>query len=155
MKFSFLSICLVLWGNGVTSFSQEVSVSAPLLIKSNAPGYVPEDYWFEETCKLYKDRVDIEYRLSGQILKESRKISGTSVIPKLLQRAQQEKLSETPNLICDAPSTSIYGIAKTSAAETKIQLYETGGCGSPKRVRLGGAAFLLTTLIGKYCSVTH
>lgn len=155
MKYFLLFLGWMTLGMSFTGYSQDERSVSPLLVKSNFPGYVPEDYWFEETCKLFKDKVDIEYRVSGQIIRESRRISGTSMIQKLLKKAQQETLSESPNMICDGPSTSIYGLEKISSGERKILLYETGGCGSPKQVREGGAAFILSTLIGKYCSVTH
>lgn len=107
-----------------------------------------EDFYFGETCRLYQDRVEVEYRLAGQVINEVRKISGASLIEKLISQAEQENITENPNMICDGPSTTVIGLEK-------VLLYSTGGCGTPKQIREGGAAFTLMTLVGKYCPETH
>lgn len=135
----------------LVSFGQNGN-QRPLLVKINEPGYVIEDYYFGETCKLYRDRVEIEYRMRGHTLKEVKRLSGASGIGQLVQKAQQEKILETENFLCDGPSTTLNGMDKSGQ---EVLLYSTGGCGAPKKVREGGAAFALAQLMTQYCLKTY
>lgn len=144
----FIFLSVLFFGFILSPPSLGQNEQKPLLIQINSPGYVPEDYFFKETCKMYRDRVDIEYNLAGKLITETRRISGDTSLEELISRAKQEDITETPNLICDLPSTKIFGFDSTGA---EVLLYSTGSCGTAKRERNGGAAFILTTLIGKYC----
>ncbi len=147
----FIILSLFFFGSLICLPSLGQNDQKPLLVKINSPGYVPDDYFFKETCKLYRDRVEIEYQFSGKTITENRHILGNTSLEAVVSKAKQEELTETPNLICDLPSTKIYGLDSSGA---EVLLYATGSCGTPKQERAGGAAFTLMSLIGKYCPET-
>lgn len=139
----FIILSLFFFASIMSHLSLGQNDQKPLLVKINSPGYVPDDYFFKETCKLFLDRVEIEYQFSGKTITENRRILGDTSL--------EEEMTETPNLIGDLPSTKIYGLDSTG---DEVLLYATGSCGAPKRERAGGAAFTLTSLIRKYCPET-
>lgn len=125
----------------------------PIVVKINAPGYVLPEYSFSETCSLYMDRVEIEYRMADSTVKEVRNLKGGKSLESLVSRAAADKLRYEDNLLCDAPTTEVYGHVRNQSQ--KITLYSTGGCGTQKVIREGGAAFQLMRLMESYCTRTH
>ncbi|NBV50786.1 hypothetical protein EBR78_06165 [bacterium] len=125
----------------------------PILVKSNSPGYVLPDFSFGEKCSLYADRVEIEYRMSESIVKEVRSLKGAKSLELLVSRAATDKLRYEDNLLCDGPSTEVVGYSRNTT--NKVVVYSTGGCGTPKAIREGGAAYQLMRLIENYCAKTH
>jgi len=125
----------------------------PILVKSNSPGYVLPDFSFSEKCSLYADRVEIEYRMSESTVTEVRNLKGAKSLEVLVTRAASDKLRYEENLLCDGPTTEVFGFSRN--ASTKVVLYSTGGCGTPKAIREGGAAYQLMRLVENYCARTH
>ena len=128
----------------------------PLLTKSNYTGYVPQEWVALETCRIYEDRVEIEHRYGAQVewsfvTLETREIRISSSVKKAIQAALSAELTETPNGLCDGPSTSIYVPEETDNGV----LFQTGGCGQPKVEREGAAANHLIHLATRFCSLTH
>lgn len=134
----------LVWGAGT---------QLPILVKSNSPGYVLPDFSFAEKCSLYADRVEIEYRMSDSIVKEVRSLKGAKSLELLVTRAATDKLRYEDNLLCDGPTTEVFGYSRNTP--NKVVVYSTGGCGTPKAIREGGAAYQLMRFIENYCAKTH
>lgn len=125
----------------------------PILVKINTPGYVLPDFSFSEKCSLYADRVEIEYRMVESTVKEVRNLKGAKSLELLVTRAATDKLRNEDNLLCDGPTTEVFGYPRNTS--NKVIVYSTGGCGTPKAIREGGAAYQLMRLIENYCAKTH
>ena len=64
-----------------------------------------------------------------------------------LERALKEKIEEKENGLCDAPGTSIkMGVEL---------LFATGGCGSPRKDRVGPFSTALKNVVNTYCPNTY
>ncbi len=142
----------------VASFGMAAAVHAaeqPIIVKTNESGYVPDEYILRETCRVFSDRVEIERRLGTAVVNEVRSITGGASLLDLVTKASREALSTEDNQICDLPTTRILGYPAGSGAGGQILLFETGGCGEPKKTREGGSAYLLREFINGYCPKTN
>ncbi len=122
----------------------------PLLTKSSGGGFTHPDYVRYEGCELYADRVVITKRYgseSGFELKEERKITLSGDIDVTIKKAFNEKIEEKENGLCDGPVTSI--------RMGEQLLYTTGGCGSPRKDRVGPFSLALKDVISTYCPNTY
>lgn len=125
-----------------------------LVTKVSGSGYVMADWVRSERCEVFADKVVTTRTFGGSeedggfTVKDVRRIQITAGINRILERAAAEAETSTPNNLCDAPSSSI-----TAAAEQgSFTLFNTGGCGSPRIERNGGASGMLIELANRYCS---
>lgn len=123
----------------------------PILEKVYSPGFVPPDRSFSEKCGLFADRLEIVRDLAGTVVTETRGQIDAFQLPALLAKAASEELSSEDNNLCDAPATTITGHLPESPDGTQVLLFSSGGCGTPRQTRKGGAAWLLTRLIDSLC----
>lgn len=124
--------------------------SEALVTKVNHPGFVNPDYSVVEKCEVFQDSVVISRAFGGNkpvVTVEKRDVKGSGDVQALIKAAEKEKLESQDNGLCDGPATGI----KAGA----VVLYSTGGCGSPRLERSGGAAFLLKSMVNTYCPITH
>lgn len=119
----------------------------PLLTKSSGGGLTHPQYQRAESCALYAGRVEITEVYGTVISKEVRKVTVSASIREALEEAAKEEVKETENGICDAPGTYV--------AAGKLEIFSSGGCGSPKRVRTGPYSDMLRQLIGQYCPLNY
>lgn len=125
---------------------------APLVEKSSGSGFVPPQWRRSERCRLFANRVEIERSFGDAVVSEVRTLQ-TKNLPALLKAAALENVEETPNLMCDGPSTYV-SFAGMAGADRGV-LYSTGGCGSPTQRRVGPASLGLVGIIDAYCPTTH
>lgn len=121
-----------------------------LVTKINHPGYVMPDHAIVEKCEIFQDSVVISRAFGGNdpvVTVEKRDVKGSGNIKALIQAADKAKLEQKDNGLCDGPATGVKA--------GSVVLYSTGGCGSPRLERSGGASFLLRSMIDTYCPVTH
>jgi hypothetical protein len=142
----YVSILMML---GVTA---AIASPTALITKSNHPGFVHPDFARGEKCEVFQDSVVITheygYGPGAVVTTEKRDFKLTGDITALIKKAASEVLEEKENGLCDGPSTFI-------SAQGDVELFETGGCGSPRRERQGGAAYLLRDIVDQFCPVTH
>jgi hypothetical protein len=128
----------------------------PLVAKYNSTGYVHPDYARHEACELFTDRVVITRSYGGRdgvATVETHPITLSGDFGAILRQASNESLEESPNGLCDGPSTYIE--ARIPGAAQAFVIFQTGGCGSPTVERSGGSSWILRDLIDQYCPVTH
>jgi len=133
-----------------------VAQDLALVTKTNNTGFVMPEYARTEICEVFRNKVVITKKFgifseNSFTSKEVRRINLSPSIKNTLQVAATEPLLESGNFLCDAPSTSI----ASNVAGEKIILFSSGGCGSPRLERQGGAAQMLKDLVAAYCPVTH
>jgi hypothetical protein len=126
---------------------------APIIQKTNNSGY---SYPFvTETCSLTSGSVTIvrRYFFDEQTLSstEIRPVNVSGDLAAVIALAAEETLTTEPNNMCDGPSS----LVKAAAPEHDVILYRTGGCGSERMERQGGATSTLRGLIDAYCPTTH
>lgn len=130
-----------------------VAAVKPLVTKVSGGGHMMPEYAGTIRCDVYPNKVVITNvnGFSGPTaftMVEERKISLSSDLKAVIEAAKAAKIVETPNMLCDGPTTSI-------VAGEDVGLYFTGACGSPKRVRQGLAAQKLVNLVGQFCPLTY
>jgi hypothetical protein len=120
----------------------------PLFTKSAFSGYTPAEWVRTEKCEVYSNQVVLTKTFGngpGSFdLKEVRQITLSSGVQTAIKNAIAEKVSETPNGMCDGPSMEIV----LSSGEV---LFSTGGCGSPKKQREGAYTNSLISIANTYC----
>jgi len=139
------------------AFSASGTESSPLLSKSNQPGFVRGEDVRSELCDLYSNKLVITRRYGAEAAEsftsiEERAISVDDGIKSAIERALAETLKESPNGLCDGPSTDV--IARKLNPVTEVVLFDTGGCGSPGKERMGPASRMLRDLIDQFCPKT-
>lgn len=119
-----------------------------LITKVKYPGFVHPDFAVIVSCEVFLNHVSITKTFgngdSRVVLTEAKNINIAGNIEKLISAAAADKIQETPNNLCDAPST-----ATMIGSEV---LFSSGGCGSPQKERQGGAAYLLRSMVDGYCN---
>jgi hypothetical protein len=127
----------------------------PLITKSSGGGYMMPIYAGFETCEVYADRVVITRHLgndpTGVALTETRKLEIQGDLRQTIIAANQEKTAEKENGLCDGPSTSI----SADAGSTHVELFSTGGCGTPSKFRSGPYTERLKSIAALYCPKTY
>jgi hypothetical protein len=125
-----------------------------LVTKMSSSGYVMADWARSERCDVFADKV-VTTRSFGAseedgrfTVMDVRRIQITAGIDKVLARAAAEDETSTPNNLCDAPSSSI----TAAQGQGTFTLFDTGGCGSPRIERKGGASGMLIELANRYCA---
>jgi hypothetical protein len=125
-----------------------------LVTKVSGSGFVMPDWARSERCEVFADKVVTTRTFGGSdedgrfTVRDVRRIHITAGISRILARAAAEAETSTPNDLCDAPSSSI-----TAATEQgSFTLFNTGGCGSPRIERNGGASGMLIELANRYCA---
>lgn len=125
-----------------------------LVTKVSGSGFVMMDWVRSERCEVFVDKVVTTRSFGGSdedgrfTVRDVREIHITAGINRILERAAAEAETSTPNNLCDAPSSSI-----TAATEQgSFTLFDTGGCGSPRIERSGGASGMLIELANRYCA---
>ena len=119
----------------------------PLIVKSNASGYVPMEYVRGERCSVFQDKVVLEKSFGTLKLTEERAINLTGDVMAVIEQAGQEEVVKKDNFICDAPSTHI-------ETQNSTVLYSTAGCGTPSQIREGAASKILIDIVDTYCPKT-
>jgi hypothetical protein len=139
------------------AFGQPVS---PLIVKSSGGGLISGDWATSESCTVYADKVEISrhfgYGDGAFTTTEQRAFQIDGDIAGAIADAAAASLEATDNFLCDGPSTSVAAnkIAADGTVE-QVLLFATGGCGSPRQLRSGGAAYRLKALVDAFCPVTH
>lgn len=124
-----------------------------LVTQVSASGYVMPDWRRAERCEIFLDKVVIARTLGGEeadggfTVVEEHAITISTGIHKIIERAATEPAASTPNGICDGPSKEI----TAGAALSPLTLFATGGCGSPRIERQGGASSMLLELVRRFC----
>lgn len=136
--------------------SSSILQAQALVEKTNASGFTMPEFVRSETCSVYPNYVKITNRYGGFsdqsfTTTEIVKVRISEGIENVLRTATEAKLSETDNYLCDAPSTSI----TANYGGQEYLLFTSGGCGSNRKQREGGAAQMLRDLVDRYCPVTH
>ncbi len=149
-QFVLLSILLL-------SVISHNAFSQALVEKTNTSGFTMPADVRTEICAIYPSYVKITNRYGGytDMRFETTQILWVNVsegIEGVLAAASSANLSESDNFICDAPATTIK--ARNSQGQDFV-LFASGGCGSVRQSRDGGAARMLLDLINRYCPVTH
>lgn len=132
------------------------SASDPIVSKSSGGGYTLPEWSRWESCLVYGDHVDIT-KVYGSgpdrvELKERRDISLTASAGSLATIAAAEAVDEVENPLCDAPETTVW---MGGAASEASVLFQTGGCGSPRKSRNGPASDALRAIVNIYCPTTY
>lgn len=131
----------------------------PLVVKTNGSGYVSPEYWQSEKCEVFLDKVVITKQFGideGFMATETRQLTLTDSIRTTITKAAAAQLTSKDNGLCDAPSTSVVAYKADASGNAKaVELFSTGGCGSPRLERQGGAAWALRKLVDSYCPTTH
>jgi hypothetical protein len=130
--------------------------SGVLITKSSGGGFVMPEYAGGETCEVYANKVKITHTLgygspTSLQLVEERNITLTGDVKLIIEKAKAEQITETPNSLCDGPSTYI----AAGEGNDPLQLFSTGGCGSPQRQRNGVFSEKLRTIVNLYCPQTY
>ncbi|MFW7381282.1 MAG: hypothetical protein ACOH5I_20880 [Oligoflexus sp.] len=144
---------------GIASLFVQQAIFAqtkPFVTKTNVTGFTLPEYSRLETCEVYLDKVVLTkkygiYSETGFTTQEERPVTISPSIKQILKAAIEENLEETDNYLCDGPSTTV----SSNFADSTSTLFATGGCGSPRLERVGGASQMLMELVGSYCPVTH
>ncbi|MDQ3231365.1 MAG: hypothetical protein M3Q07_06045 [Pseudobdellovibrionaceae bacterium] len=134
------------------SFAQETA----LITKINGSGFTSADDARTETCEVFLNKVVItqKYGAYGEqsfTTQEVRRVKLSNSIRNVIQSVAKEDVSKSDNLLCDGPSTKV----SSSLAGETIDLFVTGGCGSPRIERNGSQVRMLLDLVSTYCPVTH
>jgi hypothetical protein len=125
--------------------------AGPILEKVYYPGFTHPDYRFSKTCRLYPDRLEVIQNLAGSMVTETRGQIDASQLAPLLSNAVIEAINNEDNNLCDGPRTTIKGRSPDASGDASFLLFTSGGCGSPRQTRSGGAAWLLIQLIDSWC----
>ena len=146
-------ITMVLLSNSMTAVA---AYNGPMITKSSFSGYTPEEWRMVETCDVYQDRVEIihQYGSNSLGIKEIRKvaISGEKTLADLVLLAEHEPIDKTENGLCDGPSTVTTGVKVLSGdALSKVIMFSTGGCGTPRQQRNGPYSNMIRDFVGQYC----
>ena len=142
----------------LTSTSTLAFASDILVTKTNSSGFIIPIFGRDESCRIYRDKVVIERRFgivddNGFSTTETFNFNVSSGIDAILAKASEAEIKQTPNMICDMPSTVISAHQKNDDAP--FVLYRTGACGIPTVYREGPAAKMLIDLVNHYCELTH
>lgn len=130
----------------------------PLITKVSGGGFTIPEYAGYERCELFADKVVITNQLGMHVptalqLVETRTVSISGDIQKVIELSKAEKVSKKPNNLCDGPSTHIS--ANLTGEAEPVLLFSTGGCGSPRLQREGANAQKLRTMVDSYCPKTY
>ncbi len=115
-------------------------------MKSTSSGLVPPDFVRSESCEVYSDRVVVTRHYGPITLEETKRVTLTGDIAKVISKASGEETTETGTSPCDGPTTFI------AAGDTV--LYFSGSCGSPTERREGPASEILRDIVDNYCPQT-
>ncbi len=134
------------------AFAQDLA----LITKTNVTGFTAAEDARTETCEVFGNRVVITHKFgafgdSSFTSQEVRRLKLSDSISKAVTAAAEEALNKSGNYLCDGPSTTI----TSNRAGQKFVLFSTGGCGSERLERQGGAARMLMDLVSNYCPITH
>lgn len=155
MQFNVVAFAFV----AVSAIPSAAFAADPLVVKSNYPGYVHPAWLRTETCEIFADRVVITRRFGALddgsfTTSESRAVTVSDGIEQVIANAAGETLGETPNGLCDGPSTQVSARRAGERGE-ELVLFNTGGCGSPRQERDGVFTKMLRDLVDVYCPKTN
>ena len=138
----------------LVSSSAFASFAGPVLVKTSGGGFTPPEWFMNETCEIFTNKVVIThtYGQSELVAKEVRAVTLTG-LRAVAAKASAATLEQQDNGLCDAPGTSIYiNAIQPNDTISQVMLFSSGGCGSPRLQRNGGYAAALRDLVNQYCS---
>jgi hypothetical protein len=142
---------LVLIFLGLTS-SWTWAQGEPFLVKVNGGGYIPEEWARSEKCEIYLDKAVLTLSFGKEVrLAREYALNFEGSIQKVLKMATREQVFETPNNICDAPTTHAYGVTEAGP----FTIFSSGGCGEKKRRRQGPNSQTLYDIFSQICPKFH
>lgn len=145
----------------ISIFSMSVCFAdlQPFLVKVNSSGYTPPEWSRVETCRIYREGVTIQvvYGRDENRLVATRSVSAifSQKVDEWLEQASREELTESDNFMCDGPSTSIRAQLPPADSTETFELFSTGGCGSPRKIRQGPASTALREIADTFCPTTY
>lgn len=150
IRTSLFAICFL------TLATQALALApTPIIRKSNYTGFTAPEFTRFEQCEVYVDKVVITKQFGSTKIIETRALQ-TSGLHELVTAAKAEPVKETPNFLCDGPSTTIDAFENQANDQVeRVELFSTGGCGSPSRNREGNQAETLRNIMALYCPTTY
>jgi hypothetical protein len=128
--------------------------ASALLVKTSGTGYTTLEWSRYESCEVYLDHAVITRHYGiGFETTEQRQLTISAGIADAIRLAAAEPVESTDNGLCDGPSTSI--TAQADGDQAAVELFSTGGCGTPKTTRNGPASYMLRDVVDQFCSTTH
>lgn len=127
------------------------------LLKTSGGGMVVQEFARTQTCKLYKSDSSSEYKMLieeqyGPVkTKEFVKLTITG-LEGLISNSEKEVVVKKPNYLCDAPESTYFAI---NTRGERVELFQSGGCGSPRINRAGPYSAHLRSILDRYCPMTH
>ncbi|WPU65721.1 hypothetical protein [Peredibacter starrii] len=148
------SLSLVFFG--LLSFSAFAD-QQPFITKYSASGFVPIEWSRSDKCEVFETEVLLTRTYARSAVQYRIPFSAEDSLNEMIAKAQVERLKLEDNYMCDGPSTTIKArfVAEGSEESQEILLYSTGGCGSPKKVRVGPASSALIDIASTFCPTTH
>src|SRR3954463_4173725 len=130
------------------------AANEPFLTKSSGSGFGPAAYGRSEKCEFYASSVTVtrQYGSGEASIKEVQTLPLVELtgLEQVIAKALAEPVEDSPNGLCDGPTNGNSG-----GADGPTQLiFTTGGCGSPRKERMGPYSAILRELAAKYCPKT-
>jgi hypothetical protein len=132
-----------------------IAAMSPLLVKISFSGFGPAEWARSEKCEVFDNKIVMTRTYNQEEIKFEYPFDGQETLQHLIANAANEKISLEDNYMCDGPSTSMHFTYPTVGLGKELLLYSTGGCGSPKKQRLGPASQALIDIASTFCPTTH
>ncbi len=143
--FASVAFCLVI---------SQTTHAALLIEKVSGGGFVAPEMGNSERCRVTNEKVVVSRTYgsgaSKTVFSYETPVNFTGIEANL-QLALGEKVFEKPNQMCDAPSTTV----RAFIGKTAFSLFETGGCGSARKERVGIYSARLMDIVNAFCPKTY
>lgn len=132
-----------------------LAVMAPLIIKTSVTGFTPVEWSRSEKCEVFDGEIIQTRTYAGKQIQFQFPYTTQDSIQYFVEKAAEEKMKSENNYMCDGPSTMIKATYQKDGIEQELLLYSTGGCGSPKKHRMGPYSSALIDIASTFCPTTH
>ena len=122
-------------------------LAVAMIVKISASGFGPAEWARSEKCEVFQEQILMTRTYGKREVFYQWPFDAQDTVSQLVAEAAQEKLRLENNYMCDGPSTTV------KAGD--LVLYSTGGCGTPKKVRVGPASQALIDIASTFCPTTH
>ncbi|WP_408098660.1 hypothetical protein ACJVC5_07035 [Peredibacter sp. HCB2-198] len=129
----------------------------PFITKVSSTGFMPVEWSRSDKCEVFDTEVLLTRTYGRTSVQYMFPFSSEESLNELIEKAQSERIKLEDNYMCDGPSTVIKArfVVEGSEEAAEVLLYSTGGCGSPKKVRVGPYSSALVDIASTFCPTTH
>lgn len=140
---------------GLVSFSAFAD-RQPYITKISSTGFAPMEWSRSDKCEVFDNEVILTRTYGRSKVNYQFPFFSEDSLNEMIEMAEKEKLILEDNYLCDGPSTVIKVRKVSEGVESEeILLYSTGGCGAPKKIRVGPFSNALVDIASTFCPTTH